>query len=615
MKKLIEIIVLCFFVFISCTKDFAEQNSNPSVLSKPDLRYSLTKVIEQMYNNDYTIWFYNKFDYIYPWAQLTTNGLGNSEKINEIGDAAGQNLYRALFPNARDIRFKIAALPEEDKKQRVAMSAMTYPMQIIVAMSISDREGSIIYNEAVKAPYTNPPLITPKYDTQRVLFDTWLKELDDAIVALRSKDQLELNNQDLIYQGDYTKWIKLCNLLKLKIAARLIHEDRSKALKIAEEVGKNDKEYMTATSDDCIYKRDKDYRGTGNGVQPGSAAKNFVDFMVKNKDPRLFVLYTKNHFNKEVVQQFIVENKTLPSYVRTNVEFNASGNFTNWKAPGEPWVRYYGVPVAPDATQNSSNDDYFKQSVNHKIDIGSNTKTFYATSSFNERIVRTNFTYTYPTKVGGRLIERNSNHPSLEVILGSAAETLLYLAEFKLLGATLPKSAQAYFNDGVKLSVERLDLLAKNLKLPYYEGDPVYESQAEKEAGSTKLKASYITELLKQPDYNLSSDGLEKVYIQQLIHFAASPYSDVWTTTRRSGVPKTGSSILAREDFTASGSALVIPRRFASPAVSKDSKNADNYSKSLIQQGFTPGNKKPATLNSQRIWFDGKSPNYGAGPK
>ena len=615
MKKLIKVIVLCYFILVGCDANFAEVNTDPSVLSKSDLRYSITKTIEQMYNNDYTIWFYNKFDYIYPWVQITTSGLGNSEEINQMRDLSGQNLYGSLFPNTRDIRVQIAKLPEGDRKQRAAMNAMTYPIQIIVAMSISDRVGSIVYSEAAMAPYTNPPLITPKYDTQKVLFDTWLKELDEAIAGLKEKDQIKIGNQDMIYDGNYTKWIKLCNLLKLKIAARLIHQDRNKALEIAKEVGKDENQYMTSLGDDCIYHRGINYRGTGNGVQPGYAAKNFIDFMVKNKDPRLFVLFTKNDFNREVVEQFIATKKPLPSYVRTNVVLDAKGNFSQWKAPGEPWVRYYGVPVSPQKTLEGAYDDYFKESEKNKIEVGNKNKTFASISKFNERIIRTGYAFTYPTKVGGRSLVINSNYPSLQVILGSAAETLLYLAEFKLLGASLPKTAQAYFNDGVELSIKRLNLLAQRHKLPYYDGDQVYESDAEKEAGATKLKDSYITDLLKQPDYDLSADGLEKVYIQQLIHFAASPYSDVWTTARRSGVPKKGSRIFAREDFLVSGSSLVIPRRFHSSAVNEADKNADNYEKSLKEQGFTPGNREPATLNTERIWFDKKSPAYGDGPK
>ena len=59
MKETYKIILLLLAVFIvGCDKDdFAELNSDPSTLAEPDLRYSAAKVINDMYTNDYTLWF------------------------------------------------------------------------------------------------------------------------------------------------------------------------------------------------------------------------------------------------------------------------------------------------------------------------------------------------------------------------------------------------------------------------------------------------------------------------------------------------------------------------------------------------------------------------------
>jgi hypothetical protein len=460
------------------------------------------------------------------------------------------------------------------------------------------------------APYTNPPLLTPVVDNQETLFNTWLAELDEAIAGLTAENQFAMGSQDRIYNGDYEKWAKFCNLLKLKIAARLVNKDRSKAIQIAEQVANSSAGYMDNLDDDFIYKRGIKYYGTGNGMWIGYGSKNLLDYLLANKDPRLRFIFEKNHFNGEVVQAFIDAEKPLPPYIAPLVNLDGEGNFAGWNGDGEPWVRYHGAPLSPDATQDPANEMYFNQSATNKID----TKTYSATSMYSEKLTRTLYRYTYPTKPGGRVLELKENEPPHYVVLGSAAETNLYLAEFKLLGANLPKSAQEYFNWGVELSVQRADKLAEHQQMPYYNGDPVYIDENEAATGATMLRDGEITDLLAQPSFDLSADGLEKVYIQQYINFMNTP-NDIWTTVRRSGIPKKGSAYLAWEDFTVSGSEIPIPRRMTVGDPTEDDINYANKKAAIEEQGFSAGTPDPAILATERLWFDKENPNYGEGPK
>lgn len=613
MKTTFKIIfALIFIIAIGCDKDkFAELNSNPSTLSEPDLRFSMNKAIEQMYGNDYTNWFYSNFQYIYPWAQVTTMQGGNGPDFNTMGPSGGQDIYSSLFPQTIDIRMRIEEMPAETKATYQALKALTFPVQIATALTVTDNTGSLVYSEAGMAPYTNPPLLTPVLDNQQTLFNTWLAELDEAITVLSNTEgQFAIGAEDRIYGGDYAKWAKFCNLLKLKIAARMINVDRAKAIQIAQQVASSPAGYMDNLNDDFIYKRGVKYYGTGNGMWIGWGSKNLIDFLIDNKDPRVRFIFEKNAFNGEVVQAFIDADKALPDYIEPLVEFDTDGNFAGWKGEGEPWVRYHGVPVSPDATQAPANEKYFNQGITNKIE----NKTYIATSLYSEKLTRTTYDYTYPTKPGGRVLELKDNDPPHTVILGSSAETNLYLAEFKLLGANLPKSAQEYFSWGVELSIKRADLLAKSQQMPYYNGDPVYTDADIAEAAATKLRDGEIEALLAKPAFNLATDGLEKVYIQQYINFLNTP-NDVWTTVRRSGIPKKGSAYLPWENFTASGSEMPIPRRFVIGTPTEDDLNYANKMASAQEQGFSTGTPDPVKLNSEKLWFDKQDPAYGAGPK
>lgn len=618
MKNILRITLIVFILSsVSCSKEkWASLNTDPSIVGNPDLRYSVARTIESMYNDDYIVWFYNNFDYVFPWSQLTTTGVGNSENFVEMTNYDNQNLYRNLIPNAIDVRLRVDKMPAEEKARMAAMRAITFPAVIQPAITVTDNIGSIVYTEAGIALSTNPPVLTAVFDNQQKLFDTWLSQLDTAIHDLTANvpNRFEIGVEDFVYKGDYKKWAKFCNLLKLRIAARLINADRAKALKIAEEVANSSAGYMDALEDDFIYNRGIKYYGTNNGTQPGSAAKNVVDFLVQNKDPRVRFIFTKNGFNAEVVQQFIDVKKPLPSYILNNINFDANGNFASWKGAGEPWVRYYGVPVSPKKTFETQYDEYFKQSERNKITIGDVNKTYSSTSSYSEFLTRTGLNFTYPTKVNGRVIEQKDNYPGYNLILGSSAETNLYFSEFKLLGANLPKSAQEYLNKGVRMSVERMNSIAQSNKFPYYDTDPVYSGDMASQA-SIKLKPGEIDNLLAQPSYNLSSNALEKVYIQQFINFANTPY-DLWTLVRRAGVFLSNSTILPREKFLGSGgNDLIIPRRFMINAPLESSKNFQNAMKAVQEQGFTTGVNTPTILNQERLWFDKQNPDYGAGPK
>jgi len=617
MKNIYKLSLVFMALFIvSCDKnEFAELNTNPNTLSNADLRFLTTKSVEQMFGNDYTVWFYNNFDYVYPWSQFTGTGTGNGgEAFVEMGSAGGQSIYATIYPNSRDIRAKIDAMDSDQKATMQAMRAMTFPILIHPALTQTDNTGSMPYSEAALAAYTSPALLTPKFDTQEELFSIWLEELDEAIAALTKADQFNIGDQDIIYGGDYAKWAKFCNLLKLKIAVRLIGQNKAKALSIAEEVVSSPAGYMNDLNDDFIYRRAINYYGTGNGTQPGVGGKNIIEFLVDSKDPRVRFLFAKNSFNGEVVQAFIDGGKALPPYVEQYVNLDGAGDFSGWSGPGEPWVRYFGAPLAPDAQLEAANDPYFKQASLNKIKVGNIEKTYASTSRFNERVTRTRINHTYPTKPGGRVMENKDNYPAMTVILGSSAETNLYLAEFKLLGANIAGSAQSYFDKGVELSVKRMDISASTNGSPYYNGDPVYTDAVEAEAGATKLRATEIADLMTLPAYDLATDGLEKVYIQQYINFAITP-ADLWTLVRRSGIPKTGSTYLPRDSFMAGGIELTVPRRFSVGTPTADAKNFENQKSSVEEQGFTTGTSNPETLNTERLWFDKQFPAYGAGPQ
>jgi len=222
---------------------------------------------------------------------------------------------------------------------------------------------------------------------------------------------------------------------------------------------------------------------------------------------------------------------------------------------------------------------------------------------------------TYPD-VPGKTDTHQNTSAYFHDCLYSAAETNLYLAEFKLLGANLPNSAKQYFQTGIKQSIETYNWMAQNNKIPYYSTayDTKYGSSIE--SAYNAEKADNFQKLLQQPAYTLTGntqEDLQKVYIQEYINFMRNP-TQLYVTARRSGVPEKNSKFLPREPFSNGGSDMIIPRRFEVNTPTQDNVNYSNAVQGYKKEGFTTGSNDPQILNKQRVWYDKGAPHWGDGP-
>lgn len=78
------------------------------------------------------------------------------------------------------------------------------------------------------------------YESQQTVYENLFRDLDAAIAELtqyvtNSPDARPLEKVDAVYQGDYSKWLKLANSMKLRMAMRIRHADPSNAKRYAEE--------------------------------------------------------------------------------------------------------------------------------------------------------------------------------------------------------------------------------------------------------------------------------------------------------------------------------------------------------------------------------------------
>lgn len=609
----------------SCTDDFADLNSKPSDISNPNIRFLFTQCEYEFQPADYAQWF-GGFNDLSTWAQTTVPGGGNSSNVNRPTDEAVGCGYRVnnVLRYANDIRYRISLMNDEEKAKYEYIQYLCNPLCVYLSIQDADLYGSRQYSEAEKARYTNPPLLLPKYDTQEELVEIWLKELDATLDYLTKNDVNDLlAAQDFIYKGDLKKWAKLTNSLKLRIAARLINKDRPRAIKIAEEVAKHPAGVLSSIDDDFVYNKGKFDNNWNNNFSVGVGSTQLIDFMVNNRDPRLFYFFQKNDYNANVVQGYFDQGKALPSYIAEKVDYTADEDgknktFTGWKAPGEPWVRYQGLPCEIGAKQNPEYNDYFDpQGELFVLYSKDNNKKSYSPFAYrNQEMVKGLLVYTYPDVPDVAPIQDKEQYGWYGLYF-SAGEVNLLFAEFKLLGANLPESAQDYLTKGVTLSTQGFDAVAALNHIPYY--DAAYTN--DKHDVSIKLTSAQIADMLTHDAYKLTGDklsDLEKVYVQQYIHYFTAPI-DQYVNIMRSGVPMLNSSLLPRIEFDSQlTDKYYIPRRFAVSKPLDSDKLKDVTIEAYEQQNYTYDGteaKNPEVLNKQRVWMDKENPDFGKGPK
>ena len=607
------------FTSTGCKDDFSDTNTDPSVINKGDIRFLFTNGLLNFEPQGYLTWYYNAA-YTTRWVQSYAATGSNGDMFNVMGATGGQGgMTVEVLKSAREVSYLLDNMDPAEAAKYQYIKHMFSPILVYLGMFDTDMYGDMPYTEAVMARYTNPMLLTPKFDTMEELYTIWYDQLVEAVNVLSNPvtvngtqiTQTALGAQDFVYGGNAAKWAKFANSLKLKLAVRLLHQNKAKALAIAKEAAANPAGLMTSLNDDFVYNKGSQEYHFGDDVNPGAPSKQLVDLMINSRDPRVRFFYQKNDFNSKVVQAFFDTNKELPSYIAANVEsevVNGKKVFKAWKGAGEPWVRYYGIPVEVMASQKGEYKDYFDSNL-WKISMGGKEKTYTPYAYFNREMVQGMKDYTFPDAPNVSVKPDDEDYPWYGMFY-SAAEVNLYLAELKLIGADLPGTAADYFKNGVELSVRAYDKLANLNKIPYYHS--VYDANEK----SIKLVDGEVETLLANPAYQLTGNkaaDLEKVYIQQYIHFVMIP-NDQFVSARRSGVPMVNSTILPYVRFSPTVD-YVIPRRFEISAVEKSDLMYDIKMAAYARQGFSVGtNNDPVKLNTERVWQDKGAPNFGAGP-
>jgi Starch-binding associating with outer membrane len=548
----------------ACKKNFGEINTNPSVVITPDVGFLFTYAEEKMMTYQYNEWIWESMEQLLRFTQhITTDPYELTSNVNGRYGA----FYNDVLPNLTEIRRQASLKADSANYQKIA--AQTYVLQVMLALKVTDMNGSIPYTEASQARAGGK--FDPVYNPQAQLLDVFIEQLDNSISVLSDAsltNQVSFGNADTYYKGDYTKWIMLANSLKLRIAARLELQDNAKAQQLFQQVMQDATGPITSEEDQLTF-QSIDYLAFGQGGEidyrsTRYATTSIVNFMKKGNDPRLPIYFAPNGLKSGFADTLAKYSTSLPAFID----------------PNDPLIQYQGGPA--DGTTNTTVAGFIKNPFPvGNTSPGNSVTNYFLISTVNKFF----FSPKFNNPGGGQYKE----------VSLTAAETCLQIAEFiekGYAGAVDTKgTAEDWYRKGVTASIKTMNGIA---------------IVAQSTTGLAGDGTAEIDAYLADPDIAFDgSNDLERIYIQQYLNLFRNP-NEAYVLCRRTGFPKYGSAYYARETFNDP-----IPRRFWT--LDPGETNRANWEAAMTDQGFTPNAQDVQSLSTQRVWYDKPAPDFGGG--
>lgn len=206
-----------------CTDRFDSMNKDPMGIDGGDPSYVMPYIQEQ--GAHLGSWEYQVGDNLHTnlFAQYFANSASYFSSDNYtynsawVTDGFWNNYYSGVLKQVKAVAQTVAEQPAYDniyQTMRIYAASCT-------AMT-TDIFGDIPYSEAAIGKSD------AKYDSQKDIYAAVFKELKEAVDELnknKSDQAAYKDNQDLIYNGDMKKWVRLANSLRLRYALRLAYVD------------------------------------------------------------------------------------------------------------------------------------------------------------------------------------------------------------------------------------------------------------------------------------------------------------------------------------------------------------------------------------------------------
>ena len=496
----------------SCDQDFEQINVNPNSPEKVSSALLLPNILRSTTNEIAG----NSWGYGNIVMQYTAKIQFTNEDRYNWGPQGSP--YGSFYNALRDIN-NIIQISGEAKQQNYVGIAKVMRAHLFAYMS--DAYGEIPFTEALQA---KSGVNYPKFDSQEVIYAGVLKELEEANALLGTTT--ERVDGDILFNGNVTRWKKFANSLRLRILMRL--SDRVNPSQAMQAIVSNPAQspIFASTGEEAVlqYLQDVPNQHPLFTTRSGSYDEVRLSEKLENtlkdlNDPRLFAY----------------------AQPTTNSAAGVVG----------PVTAYEGVPNGlgdEEALKYTPSGDPAKGGSNFLSRVGLLWACQACTSQAN------------PT--------------GYQAILMSYAEVQFILAEARERGFITVGSAEEYYKNGVRASVDYYRARYTVINQPSIASRLVVD-----DAYFAQPKVAYT---------GTTPEKLAKIGTQKWLALFFSGM-EAWHDWKRTGYP----------DIKPGPAAFIatVPVRFMYPG-SVQSLNGDNYKAAIARQG--------ADAITTRVWWDVK---------
>ena len=405
---------------------------------------------------------------------------------------------------------------------------------------------------------------TPKYDSQKDIYDFFFTELKDCV------NQLGTGNDNVTgdvtnYSGDIDKWKKYANSLRLRFAMRISDVDPTKAQTEFEAVSADAANYIASADDDAFIKytnspftlydgaRDYDFRVNALGeilygqdpTSPTFVCSTLFEYLKDNNDPRLYSICRHyNNVKRSEIKPDKEGNVDLTDEVLAYLKKKGQD-----EAPCKPGAAWWNNWInGPD---NLEDVPTLAKLVKMYPEVG------YEKNNFPARMMRPalSIDFCQPDRPG---------------ILMTSAEVDFLLAEAITKGWNATGTADDHFKSGIKAAMQLLN--------KHYLTDEAIMQQADIDA--------YVSSIMATSPLATPASAREAINLQAWILHMMNP-AEGWANLRRSDYPVLADRTKLDKftsDFTYDDDNLTTPVRLCYPILEKKY-NGENYKEALSRMG------------------------------
>ncbi|MDD4592270.1 MAG: SusD/RagB family nutrient-binding outer membrane lipoprotein [Parabacteroides sp.] len=369
------LIIFSFFIIltVSSCSDWLDVNHDPNALEEiPDAKVLLPAAEVGIANNlmGWDFGFAGAF-WVEYWTQTYTASQFKSlcEYLPQGFNTAYQSLMREPMTDLK----RIKTMTAEDKNRGYYFVAEA--LSIFTWQIITDVWGDMPYFEALRA---DEDILHPKQDTGEAIYADLLKRVDELLSVDLTSSYINASS-DFIYKGDLDAWLRFANSLKLKLMLRLSETPKYNNAEVLNFITNHQLLLSSAKISGTVWSDDQEGKrhpmrefeaGGANYLSTNViAAKNFIDYLSMNSDPRLSNLFsgTKGAFFGDFDSKEDSDGNGKTDDKETYAKVYFPGNMdlmlmSNWE------INFYIAEVYARASQNMQAKDYYERGVRASLD-------------------------------------------------------------------------------------------------------------------------------------------------------------------------------------------------------------------------------------------------------